>query len=134
MHAGQHLLRRASIGSPRRGTFGRDGRSRGRLFFSLESGRNHGHDQIITDLGIDDLSDDDVRFGIRRMLNDRRRFFHFVQRHVRAACDIQQHSAGAFDAALFQQRDCKSPSAPLPAPGWRRARCPSPSPRDPCAP
>ena len=104
MHAGQHLLRRTSVGCPRRRAFARRDRSRGRLVFPLESRGNDRHDQVIADLGIDHLSDDDVRLSIRRVLYDRGRFFHFMQRHVWTTRDIQQYATRTFDTALFQER------------------------------
>ena len=70
----------------------------------VEAGGDHGHLHFVLHLRINDRSEDDVRFFVGRFLNDRRRFMHFEQRHVRAAGNVDEDAFRSFDGSFFQER------------------------------
>ena len=70
----------------------------------VEAGGDHGHLHFVLHLRIDDRAEDDVRFFVGRLLNDRSRFMNFEQRHVRAAGDVDQDALRSFDGSFLQER------------------------------
>ena len=70
----------------------------------VESGRDDRDLDLVLHTRIDDRAEDDVRLFVSSFLNDGRGFVNLEQRHVRAACDVDQNAFRSLDRSLFEQR------------------------------
>ena len=73
-------------------------------FSAVESCGNNCHANLVAQGVVDDRSEDDVCFGVNRVLNELRGVVDFEHSEVGSTLDGEQHSAGAFDAGFEQRR------------------------------
>src|SRR5215472_324358 len=76
-----------------------------RRFLALaESRGDHRDAHLVLQARVDHGPENDVRLLVRRFLHDARGLLHLVERQVRAAREVYQDAAGAFDGGLVEER------------------------------
>src|SRR5690625_523079 len=97
-HAGDRRRGRRGVGHG-----GRHLRCRGRGGFRIESGSDDRDADFIAERVVDDVAEDDVGFGVGRLLHEPGCFVDLVETEVAAALDRQEDAVGPVDARLQQR-------------------------------
>ena len=70
---------------------------------TVEAGRDDGDPHLVAEGVVDDRTEDDVRLGVRGLLDQSRGLVDLEEPEVAAALDREQHAVGAVDARLEQR-------------------------------
>ncbi len=92
----------------------------------IKPGCNNGDLHLALHGLVKNCAEDDIGFGIGRIMDDIRSLADLVKQEVVATGDVDQHATGALNGGFFQETARNGFLAPPRPRGFRQSRCRSP--------